>query len=229
LILITVFEFICIFFIITRSTKVEDTKALIFILLGFFVTNVVLSFQFNRISRLNYEKSKIILIEAQNKIQLAHIEDTINKYEIARKTIHDMRKHLSVIENLIDYEPEVLQDYIKHFNDSIQNLAGEFVCTNRVLSVIMDMKINQAKRSGIDVHMNFDDVPFDLITDIDVTAIFSNLWDNAIESALSIKEGKKYINVTVGYEGPIILIVFENNYNHQISEENGKYITSKGG
>jgi hypothetical protein len=229
LFLITVFEFISIFFTITRSTEASDAKMLILILIGFIVTNIVLTYQFSRISKLNYEKSKMQLIEAQNKIQLAHIEDTINKYEDSRKTIHDMRKHLSVIENLIDYEPEVLQDYVKHFNDNIKNLAGEFVCTNRVLSVIMDMKINQAKISGIDVHMNFEDVPFDFIADIDITAIFSNLWDNAIEGALSIKDVKKYINVTVGYEGPIILIVFENNFRHRINEENGKYLTSKGG
>jgi sensor histidine kinase regulating citrate/malate metabolism len=93
----------------------------------------------------------------------------------------------------------------------------------------MDMKINQAQRSGIDVQMNFEDVPFDFISDIDVTAIFSNLWDNAIEGTLSVEGAKRYINITIGYEGPIILVVFENNFNHQISEENGKHFTSKGG
>ena len=55
--------------------------------------------------------------------------------------------------------------------------------TNKVLNIILNDKIEKAEKEDIKVKSVIGDVSLDFIRDIDLTAIISNIFDNAIESA----------------------------------------------
>lgn len=58
----------------------------------------------------------------------------------------------------------------------------DFKCSNEILSIVMSQKIISAETENIKVHTEIEDLLLDFIVDIDITAIFANLWDNAIEA-----------------------------------------------
>ena len=50
----------------------------------------------------------------------------------------------------------------------------------------MSQKIISAETENIKVHTEIEDLLLDFIVDIDITAIFANLWDNAIEACKKV-------------------------------------------
>ena len=64
------------------------------------------------------------------------------------------------------------------------NILGEkYYSSDRMLNIICNDKLSAAGRMGIRVTAQIGDVDFSDLKDIDVTTIFANLLDNAIEAA----------------------------------------------
>ena len=61
-----------------------------------------------------------------------------------------------------------------------------------------------------------------------MTAIFVNLWDNAIEANMKLEEERRKINIVIGQILNNIIISFENPYNGNIIFDERKIISSKG-
>ncbi|MDR0947697.1 MAG: ATP-binding protein [Ruminococcus sp.] len=229
LLMINIFAFFCVHYIITKSNQQNDIMYVIMFLAGFFLLDLIITYQFNRIAEYNYSLSRMESIKVQNSIQLAHYEDTITKYKESRKIIHDMRKHIAVLADLNTEDTQTADSYVKLIDKNISSLIGEFVCTNRILSIIMEQKINQSRRQGIEVNIDFEDITFDFMTDIDVTALFANLWDNAIEGAVSTEDERKFINVTIGKDENVASITFENSFSGNVNQNNNRFFTTKFG
>jgi sensor histidine kinase regulating citrate/malate metabolism len=191
--------------------------------------DVLITYQTYKIAEKNSELSKMEIIKVQNQLQLEHYEDTILRYNESRKIIHDLRKHIDVYADLKKEDIAAAEKYSNLINKNINSLVGEFVCSNRILSIIMEHKINQAKRENIEVHLKFTDIPFDFMSDLDVTALFANLWDNAIEGAKTVTDGYRSINITVGEDDGLTVIIFENNYNGILIKQGENFITTKSG
>ncbi len=67
-------------------------------------------------------------------------------------------------------------------------------------------------------------VSLEFMDDLDVTAIFANLWDNAIEACRKVSDSK-YINIQIGKLNNFIFISMENSCNGKLIP-NGKYFES---
>jgi sensor histidine kinase regulating citrate/malate metabolism len=197
------------------------------ILVGIFLIDVLITYQTNKLAENNFKLSQLEVIKAQNNLQLAHYEETIIKYDESRKIIHDLRKHINVYADLKTKDEKAATEYACLIDQNINSLVGEFICTNRILSIIMDQKINQAKRDNIDIQLKFSDIPFDFLSDIDITALFANLWDNAIEGANTVTDGAKKIKIVIGEDKGLTVIVFENNYGGKVKRIKSGYLTTK--
>lgn len=84
----------------------------------------------------------------------------------------------------------------------------------------MGQKIGIAKSNGIEVTINVEDIKFEFVDDIDMAAIFANLWDNAIDACLKINNGKRYIDVIIGRVNDFIVINFENSFDYKSAGKN---------
>ena len=74
--------------------------------------------------------------------------------------------------------------------------------------------------------MWIDEVNIDFIDDMDITAIFANLWDNAIEACEEV-ENNKYIKFYLIRYNDFVLIDVENSYNGVYEKIGNKFKSTK--
>lgn len=208
-----------------RIKNISDTIIGLLILIGLFVSSVFIVYFTNRIARLYKEQYNINLIKIQNKIQLDHFNEISEKYEQSRMIIHDVKKHLEVLNSLNSSNDNKALTYSKIIEDKVDSLFEGFQCSNRILSIIMSQKILIAEKSDIIVNTKVEDLLLEKIQDIDITAIFANLWDNAIEACLNTKRDERFISIIIGRVNDFIVISFENSFDG-IIRQNGKVILS---
>lgn len=210
-----------------RIRNPSDVITGIIILVGLFISAVTIVYFTNRIARMYKEHYYLDLMRNQNKIQLDHFNEISEKYEQSRVVIHDVKKHLEVLSSLSLSKDEKAVEYGKIIINQVDSLLGEFHCSNRILSIIMSQKILTAEKAGIRVETKIEDLLLDCIEDVDLTAIFANLWDNSIEACTSTNDTERYISVIVGRVNDFIVISFENTFDGSIKQNGGLLLSSK--
>ena len=149
------------------------------------------------------------------------------KYNQSIKIIHDMKKNLRVYEDLKDNQRA--DDYKQTLENEIGKLFRGYQCSNTILSIIISQSLSQAEREHIIVDVKMEDLSLSFITDLDITAIFANLWDNAIEACKDMEEGKRHIDFIMRKVNGFIIVNMENVYfiNKLVFDKKGRIVTSK--
>ena len=210
-----------------RIKSISDAIIGLLILIGLFVSAVFIIYFTNQIARLYKEQYDINLIKIQNKIQLDHFNEISKKYEQSRMVIHDIKKHLQVLNSLNKSNDDRAITYSKIIEDKVDSLFGGFQCSNRILGIIMSQKILVAEKANIIVNTKVEDLVLEKIQDVDITAIFANLWDNAIEACVSSKSAERFINVIIGRVNDFLVISFENSFDGIIIQDGEVLLSSK--
>lgn len=206
-----------IFVIVEYSLNITDETdnfKLILMLIGFMMLDMYFIISLNRMSEITDAKLQNRLLQKQNEIQLAHYVELEKNYSESRKVIHDIKKHLAILSDLKSEDPEKAKQYRKMIEDDVDSLAGGFTCTNKILAIIMSQKIAAAESQDIEVTTDIEDISFDFMKDMDITSIFANLWDNAIEACE--KSVIKHITISMEQRGGFILINFKNTYDGKV-------------
>lgn len=175
------------------------------VLLNLYIANV-----FESISKNNILKNELNLYEQQSKLQYQYYSDLENKYKNSRKVIHDMKNHLQSIEKLYHLnENDIASKYTSDIYKMLDELGQKYYTHNKVLNIIVNDKVQRAEDLGIDVKCQIGDVELEFIKDIDLTTIFANLFDNAIEACKKV-EDHRYINFKVDKFNEFIVITLSN-------------------
>lgn len=138
-----------------------------------------------------------------------------------------MKKNLRVYEDLKDNQRA--DDYKQTLENEIGKLFRGYQCSNTILSIIISQSLSQAEREHIIVDVKMEDLSLSFITDLDITAIFANLWDNAIEACKDMEEGKRHIDFIMRKVNGFIIVNMENVYfiNKLVFDKKGRIVTSK--
>ncbi len=146
----------------------------------------VLSYMF-RAERLKHEME---LTRRQNELQYQYYRELEEKYQESRKVIHDVKNHLQVLESLYaEGRQQQASDYEGDFIALLNQMGQKQYCTNRMLNMILNHKLDQAKTAKIHVETQIGDVDWSDLRDLDITVIFANILDNAIREAAKVPEG----------------------------------------
>lgn len=224
--LITVFENLIVYNYTLKVTTKTDGIMVIAMLIGFLFFNIYITFLIKSVSDAYQYKYEISLLTKQSELQLENYKDLDFKYNQSRKIIHDMKKHLGVYRDLEDNKAE---DYRQTLENEIDKLFRGFQCTNTILSIITSQKYSQSEKNHIDVNVRMEDLPLDFISDLDITAIFANLWDNAIEASEGLDENARRIDFIMRKVNEFVIINMENACVDSMSiyDAKGKVVSSK--
>lgn len=192
------------------------------IFLNIFITNI-----FQEISKNNEMKNKINLYENQANMEYEYYNSLEEKYKESRKVIHDIKNHIQTIENLYkDNEFDKAELYKGDLYKMFNKLEQKYYTYNKVLNIILNDKCEKAKRYGITIDCKIGDVNLEKIRDIDVTTIFSNLLDNAIDEVKEFKQDKE-IFVKVDKFNEFIVINVTNKLKSKIVKIDSELKTTK--
>ena len=126
---------------------------------------------------------------------------------------HDMRHFLSTISAHIENnELDMAQEYIKSLIENVDNTAVKKYCTNEIVNMILSSYENDIESNNIDFKYTLKiskDLP---ISDVDLTSILSNGFENAVHAALQQEKGPRIIELEMIEKSGKLLISLENTY-----------------
>lgn len=152
--------------------------------------NVYFLYLFRYLFRVNKLEQEQEIARMQSELQYRHYEELEQKYRESRKILHDMKNHLQAVEQLYGEGDSGSGDnYVQNLYHMINILGEKYYSSNHMLNIILNEKLSQAQAQGIQVKAEVGDADFDDLQDMDITTIFANLLDNAIEAAGSSQDG----------------------------------------
>ena len=108
-----------------------------------------------------------------------------------------MDKHIRAIENLYGTEREhTAGEYAEAIRSTLAPLIPISYTENPILNILLTDKNAVMQEKGIHSDIKIDNVDLSYIEPIDITTIFGNLLDNAIE-AVANADGDKYIFIKI--------------------------------
>lgn len=151
------------------------------------IISLTLGFLFS-LTLLRKKQSKL----SETKNELQRLEDEKNYEKLIKQLdyeqkllIHDFRKHLSIIQEYLTQND--LQTATSHISELTRSKAlsgGSILTCNHTLSVLLSRYITLCKEQGIDLSLDVKEADLLYLCPSDVTSLFCNLIDNAIETSL---------------------------------------------
>lgn len=176
-----------------------------------FVLNIYFTNIFGAILKNNQLKQEIELEKQQSALSYRYYERVEQQYQESRKVIHDIRNHIQTIERLLELqETSALYEYTSNIQEMLNKLGMSYFTSVKVLNIILNDKKLKMEKLGIKLDITIRNITLDFMRDIDITTVFSNLLDNAIEAANQSKE--KWILFHAENKHDFISITIQNSF-----------------
>lgn len=191
-------------------------------------SNIIFIFSLIKFLKSIQEKAKIEVLNEKIDMQYNYYLNIKESQEKVRRLYHDINNHMTNI-NIIQNQNKEVDTYINSINKEINDFENTYNTGNIILDIILNEKSKLCKLKDIDLHCNIDFSKCNFIEMIDVSSIFSNLIDNAIEACEKIqdKEYKKYINIRGTIVKSYYILRCKNSKINKVISKNNKILTSK--
>lgn len=208
-------------------SRIEDTIILNINVLLILIINVYITYMFDSISKKNILENEVNLYKQQSEFQYKYYDNLEKKYQGSRKLAHDIRNHLYTIEELYKInDTNSAKEYTNDIHKMLNELNQRYYTSNKVLNIILNDKFDYIKEKDIDIICRIGDVDLSFIRDIDITTIFANLLDNAIEATLEI-EKNAYIKLDINKFNELLVINISNSIINKPIYKNKKFKSTK--
>lgn len=189
---------------------------------------IILLLLFRQIIKENKIKSQNELIQNKLDMQYAHYLSIQESHMKVKKLYHDINNHICCIDNLKNNSNEV-NDYINNLKDEIKEFKSIYNTGNMILDIIINEKntLCTKKRIKFICDINFSKVNF--IKSIDISSIFTNILDNAIEACDKIHDENinKYIRIKGTITKSFFVLKCENSKVNSITINKNRLLTDK--
>lgn len=159
-------------------------------------------------------------------MQYENYQKSLASIEMVNQKYHDLKHHIAVLKNDVCNEEKL--EYLEKLEDEIRGYEAQNKTGNKVLDTILSSKSYYCQSNGITLTCVADGEKLDFIDTIDISVLFGNALDNAIESVKKISDTKKrLIHLSVSKKKNFLKIRVENYYEGNITLKNGLPITTK--
>jgi len=196
------------------------------------ISKLCLMFVFSHTSRatelIEYELHTRILQEQLSR-QMRHYQSYCRFTESYRAFRHDYENMMTSVKTLLrnqEYDKAVRM--LDEIHDTMQRdvLAQKTYSDNVILDAILQDAANSCEEKGI----RFSAVahlPDNIMTELDIVRVFSNILDNAIEACNKLSGADRFIEITSDSNGDWINIEISNSFNGELKMVNDMPETTK--
>ena len=209
-----------------RSANLEVLSLTLFFFLVFDLLGIYLYHLFQIEEQL---KDELVLSKQKDELEYQHLQQLQEQYEKSRKILHDMKNHILAIEGLSVNENPRAKEYINEVIENIDKNNSGFDTKNKIISTLVNSKIEKTKTEGISFHVEVQDLDFDFISDLDWVIILGNILDNAIEACQQIIEGERKIELYIHQYKKMLIIRLENSIGDRPDFQGGILHSNKPG
>lgn len=158
-------------------------------------------------------------LKQQARMQENYLEQVQRRYEQTQAFRHDIRNHLSVLEELLKggHAQQALR-YLAETEEVSRTLSCPVHTGRTAVDALLAGKLEDAGHKGVSVDcgIKLPDAP--PVTDLDWCIILSNAFDNAAAAACLISEGEKYIHIFDKRKGNLYFLCVENSCRTEIAK-----------
>lgn len=143
-------------------------------------------------------------------LRQAYYTDRMRDEERVRSIYHDLKNHLLVLQAQAG-NGQAVEASIAELQSQIQAYENYYHTGNAVLDILIRDKAKLAQREQIDFSavISFEDGGF--LAPLDISTIFGNAIDNAIEASRKIPQEQRLITVRANRIRDMLVITVENN------------------
>ncbi len=177
------------------------------------------------------------LQELDVELEMEHLQNLLHmqyeNYRISEESIalvnqkyHDLKHQVQVLRSAA---PDEKMEYLDRMEQEIRAYEAQNKTGNRVLDTILAAKSIQCQGQGVSLTCVAEGEALAFMDPMDLSALFGNALDNAMESVKKIDDPeKRLIHVSVARQKGFLRIRVENCYAGVIRFENGMPATTKG-
>ena len=151
-------------------------------------------------------------VETQNKLLVAQIEAETAQLAADSQSRHDRRHHnLVLLEFANNNDIESVREYLRGLVDSDSEVWSEArYCENMTVNTVLTVYERRAAENGISVNISAKASRDISISPQDLVIVIANLFENAINATLKLKNEDRRINIYIKDSAQRLLIKVEN-------------------
>ena len=181
-----------------------------------FIINVGAILIYYVVTRLISEQNKSLELKEKNHqltMQAVQYENLQEKINDARRAKHDVRHHIALMQKYLSFgELDALHDYLSKYSASLPDDSIVRFCENTAANAVLLYFAQQAKDADIDYIVKAD-IPSDIfVSETDISVLFGNLLENALDSCREEKGDDRKIVVRASFIGSSLCITVDNTY-----------------
>lgn len=177
-----------------------------------------------RESRKAREAAELRAFHHEQELNTAYFELLEHQNEILQMFVHDTKKHYANLYDLAE-APEKLRVYIENIVNDIEKTNRIGKTSNKLLDLIINKYDYACDKENIRFEKNINQSDLSFISDSDMTSIFNNLFDNAIEAA-QVSE-KRRVELNINKLRNMVVVDISNSCDTQPVSKNKKLISTK--
>lgn len=209
------------------NVTVQETTASIavvwIVLLVVAVMGLYLAMEY---SKWKQEKVEYELAAAHNRSSAQIYEELSKNYEENRRLYHDLNNHYMSLQGYLKNEEyQRATEYLEEMHELNELTLTQWTGVP-ALDILLNYKVSEAKKKEIRVEISCDQVNFEL-PDREITALFGNALDNAIEACEQVEIDKKWVKIVIRKVSAMTIIKITNPYKEIKTDKDGRLLTTK--
>lgn len=159
-------------------------------------------------------------------MQYANYQISQESIELVNQKYHDLKHQIAILKTQVSDAAK--NAYLSRMEEDIRAYEAQNKTGNKVLDTVLTAKTIHCQRYGIQLTSVADGAALDFMDVMDISTLFGNALDNAIEGVSKLSDPeKKLIHVSVVRQKGFLRIRIENCYEGEITLENGLPSTTK--
>lgn len=206
---LAIFSFSNIGFILSDTPQFQDSTSIFILRTTVNLSGILLlitqeSQQYDR-----YLREELSSINRMFELQYKQYQAYRENSELISRKVHDLKHQLYIIRQEADKKKQ--NQYLDEMTLAIQNFETKVETGNPILDVILTQKNHYCLQNGINFTCIVQGKPLYFMDAMDISALFGNAMDNAIEAVEKISQAeKRLITLKVSSHNNFIVIRLDN-------------------
>lgn len=163
------------------------------------ISNLIVLLVIENLQKSTREHEALLAVNERMQAQEQSLNALDAAYSAQRKLTHDFRRHLSVLTEFLrqNHKEEAL-NYLEQLSQQQTERILPINTHHAAMDAVLNQKFYAARKSGIDIQFEVNDLSALKIKSIDSTVVLGNLLDNAIEACQKLPaDAPRWIQASV--------------------------------
>ncbi len=192
--------------------------------IAFVIVNIILYVLIYQIQKLLQDKYELKLLDEKMAFDKSRLNDAYTIWDNIRKIRHDIKQHLTIVSGFLEEnKTNECKNYICNLLPNVDSLGNLITSDNKILDYLINSKLGNLNNTQVIISGSIGDLSD--IKEFDLTCLFGNILDNAIEAIENLKE--KRIEIMFLRQNSNRVIICKNTIEKSVLKHNKELKTTK--